>query len=138
MLYSFIELPWPALSADVFLIEHLWDVLDKAVRKRPEETRNLQELWLSNRNGMMFQFTLFVVWLDRREDIAAQSLMRQVDTRDTENMIKCDFENQMWLCLTGCILYLLSLFSSFEHTTKQLLIMWYNVHNIIYLFTFVE
>ena len=64
LLYSFIELPWPALSADMSPIEHLWDVRDKTVRHRPVEPRNLQELWLSNRNEMIFQFTLFVVWLD--------------------------------------------------------------------------
>ena len=101
LLNSFIELPWPSLSADMSLIEHMWDVLDKAVRQRPEEPRNLQELWLINRNGMILQFTLLVVWLDRWGDIAAQSLMRQVDTRDIEKMIKCDFENHMWLLLTG-------------------------------------
>lgn len=35
-------LPWPALSADMSHIEHLWDMLDRAVRQRHVQPRNVQ------------------------------------------------------------------------------------------------
>ena len=37
-------LDWPALSPDMSPIEHLWDALDKAIRQRPRQPGNLQEL----------------------------------------------------------------------------------------------
>lgn len=37
-------LPWPALSADLSLIEHLWDQLDRMVRKRQQQPQTLDQL----------------------------------------------------------------------------------------------
>lgn len=38
-------LPWAPSSADMNIIEHAWDILDKRVRARPVLPRNLDELW---------------------------------------------------------------------------------------------
>lgn len=37
-------LPWPAKSADLNPIEHLWDELDRRLRKRPNPPQTLQDL----------------------------------------------------------------------------------------------
>ena len=37
-------LPWPAVSPDLAPIEHVWDELDRRLRKRPVQPRNLHEL----------------------------------------------------------------------------------------------
>ena len=37
-------LPWPAVSADMSPIEHLWDMLDRQVRQRRQQPRTLNEL----------------------------------------------------------------------------------------------
>ena len=37
-------LPWPALSADMSPIEHLWDLLGRRVRQRRQQPRTLNEL----------------------------------------------------------------------------------------------
>ena len=37
-------IPWPALSSDMAPIEHLWDCLDRRVRKRPHQPQNLNEM----------------------------------------------------------------------------------------------
>jgi hypothetical protein len=37
-------LKWPAQSADMSIIEHVWDHLDKRVRKRPVKPSNKKEL----------------------------------------------------------------------------------------------
>ena len=38
-------LPWPARSPDLSPIEHLWDVLGRAVRRIQAPVQNLEELW---------------------------------------------------------------------------------------------
>ena len=37
-------LPWPAMSPDLSPIEHMWDFLDRQIRKRAQQPQNLQEL----------------------------------------------------------------------------------------------
>ena len=37
-------LPWPALSTDLSPIEHLWDQLDRIVRKRQQQPQKLDQL----------------------------------------------------------------------------------------------
>ena len=36
--------PWPAVSPDIAPIEHVWDELDRRLRKRPVQPRTLAEL----------------------------------------------------------------------------------------------
>ena len=38
-------LPWPASSPDQNIIEHVWDHLDRRIRARPVQPRNLDHLW---------------------------------------------------------------------------------------------
>ena len=40
-----LSLPWPAQSPDLNPIEHLWDELEKRVRKRENLPKNLNELF---------------------------------------------------------------------------------------------
>ena len=44
-------LPWPALSADMSPIEHLWDMLGRRVRQRRQQPVTLNEL----RNALVFE-----------------------------------------------------------------------------------
>ena len=37
-------LPWPAKSADLNPIEHLWDELERRIRDRPHQPTSLQQL----------------------------------------------------------------------------------------------
>ena len=45
-------LPWPALSADMSSIEHLWDMLGRCVRQRRQQPATLNEL----RNALVFEW----------------------------------------------------------------------------------
>ena len=39
-------LVWPAKTVDMNIIEHVWDYLEKRVRKREIQPRNADKLWL--------------------------------------------------------------------------------------------
>ena len=39
--HNFHTLPWPTKSPDFNPIEHLWDVLDQNIKKRPNKPRTL-------------------------------------------------------------------------------------------------
>ena len=41
---NILTLPWPAMSQDLSLIEHVWDILGKRVRRRTPQPRTLGEL----------------------------------------------------------------------------------------------
>jgi hypothetical protein len=43
--YCIEILKWLAQSADISIIEHVWDHLDKIVRARPVKLSNNEELW---------------------------------------------------------------------------------------------
>ena len=38
-------LPWPSTSADMNIIEHVWDYLDRNIRAREVQPRNKEEFW---------------------------------------------------------------------------------------------
>lgn len=42
---GFRILPWPACSADMSIIEHVWDYLEDRIRERDHPPKNLDELW---------------------------------------------------------------------------------------------
>lgn len=43
--HNITVLPWPSSSPDMNIIEHVWDELDRRVRRRNPLPRNLNELW---------------------------------------------------------------------------------------------
>ena len=43
--HDIILLPWPSSSPDMNIIEHVWDELDRRVRRRNPLPRNVDELW---------------------------------------------------------------------------------------------
>ncbi|KAK3091830.1 hypothetical protein FSP39_022977 [Pinctada imbricata] len=47
-------LPWPAKSPDLSPIEHLWDVLDRRIRRRAPSTLQELELYLISRSGIQY------------------------------------------------------------------------------------
>ena len=55
-------LPWPALSADMSPIEHLWDMLGRRVRQRRQQPATLNEL----RNALVFEWQRLLQRLVRR------------------------------------------------------------------------
>ena len=38
-------LPWAPMSPDMNIIEHVWDHIDRQIRKRPQRPTNLNQLW---------------------------------------------------------------------------------------------
>jgi hypothetical protein len=45
--HGFTQLPWPANSPDMSIIEHLWDVLDDRIRARKPLPSNENQLWVA-------------------------------------------------------------------------------------------
>ena len=45
--YNIKLLPWPSSSPDMNIIEHVWNELDRRIRRRKRLPRNQEELWVA-------------------------------------------------------------------------------------------
>lgn len=66
-------LPWPTSSSDMNIIEHVWDILDRRMRARPQRPGNINELWevLQEEWGKISVETICALYLSVPRRLAA-------------------------------------------------------------------
>ena len=86
---NMIVLDWPARSPDITPIEHLWDHLGRRVREMTSITLETLNVFCL-KNGLAYQWLLYVGLFQAREDVVVLLLTQTVDTPGIDHW--CDFQ----------------------------------------------
>ena len=83
-------LAWPPYSLDLTPIEHMWDELDRRVRKRRNPPATLAQL----RNGITSRCELSMLWLTLSKGELGQQRQQEGGTPDID--FQFDFDFKIW------------------------------------------